>query len=377
MNIPEYLFKDKKISLVLIEKNTFKKSFNIPGELILTNKITKLPNNNFLIYQTEDGKTAIEVRLYDETVWLTQKLMAKLFQTTVQNINLHLKNIFKEGELYEVSTIKDFLIVQKEGTREIKRNQKCYNLDAIISVGYRIKSHVATRFRQWATQRLREYIIKGFVLDDERLKNPDKPFDYFDELLRRIQDIRTSEKRFYQKITDIYATSIDYDPTLDISMEFYKAVQNKMHWAITGKTAAEIIIERTDSNKPNMGLTNWRGVKVRKQDVTIAKNYLNEDELVELNNLVEQYLIFAEGQAIRRIPMTMKDWIKKLNGFLQLNERNILEHAGSVSHLKAKEKAENENNKFHKKWLLIEKQKADKEFEKMARKLFSKKKDVK
>jgi len=339
----------------------------------LTNKLVKAPKTDFLIYQTEDGQTKIEVRLQDETVWLTQKLMAKLFQTTVPNINLHLKNIFAEGELVEKSTIKDFLIVQQEGIREIKRNQKCYNLDAIISVGYRIKSHVATRFRQWATQRLREYIIKGFVLDDERLKNPDQPYDYYDELLRRIQDIRTSEKRFYQKITDIYATSVDYDPTLDISMKFFKTVQNKMHWAITGKTAAEIIVERTDFNKPNMGLTSWRGTKVRKQDVTIAKNYLSEDELVALNNLVEQYLIFAEGQAIRRIPMTMKNWIKKLNGFLQLNERDILEHAGSVSHLEAKEKAENEYAKFHQKRQLTEKQKADREFEQMARKYLSEK----
>jgi len=339
----------------------------------LTNKLVKAPKTDFLIYQTEDGQTKIEVRLQDETVWLTQKLMAKLFQTTVPNINLHLKNIFAEGELVEKSTIKDFLIVQQEGIREIKRNQKCYNLDAIISVGYRIKSHVATRFRQWATQRLREYIIKGFVLDDERLKNPDQPYDYYDELLRRIQDIRTSEKRFYQKITDIYATSVDYDPTLDISMKFFKTVQNKMHWAITGKTAAEIIVERTDFNKPNMGLTSWRGTKVRKQDVTIAKNYLSEDELVALNNLVEQYLIFAEGQAIRRIPMTMKNWIKKLNGFLQLNERDILEHAGSGSHLEAKEKAENEYAKFHQKRQLTEKQKADREFEQMARKYLSEK----
>ena len=186
-----------------------------------------------------------------------------------------------------------------------------YNLDMIISVGYRVKSHVATRFRIWATQRLREFIIKGFVLDDERLKNPDQPFDYFDELLRRIQDIRTSERRFYQKITDIYATSIDYDPTLEISLDFFKTVQNKMHWAISGLTAAEIIHERADSKKLNMGLTTWRGAKVRKQDVTIAKNYLTEKELLALNNLVEQYLIFAEGQAMRRIPMHMGDWIKE------------------------------------------------------------------
>jgi hypothetical protein len=193
---------------------------------------------------------------------------------------------------------------------------------------------------------LHEYIVKGFVLDDERLKNPDQPFDYFDELIRRIQDIRTSERRFYQKITDIYATSIDYDPTLEISIEFFKTVQNKMHWAIPGKTAAEIIHERADSENANMGLTNWRGTKVRKQDVTIAKNYFSEDELLALNNLVEQYLIFAEGQAMRRIPMHQADWIKKLDAFLTLNEREILSHAGKISHQMAKELAESEYDKF-------------------------------
>jgi hypothetical protein len=221
-----------------------------------------------------------------------------------------------------------------------------YNLDAIISVGYRIKSHVATKFRQWATQHIKEYIVKGFVLDDERLKNPDLPFDYFEELERRIQDIRTSEKRFYRKITDIYATSVDYDPTLDISIDFFKTVQNKLHWAITGQTAAEIISLRADSSKDNMGLTNWRGDKIRKADVFIAKNYLNEEELSALNNLVEQYLIFAQGQAMRRIPMYMKDWIEKLNGFLTLNDREILNNAGSISHDLAKENAEREYEKF-------------------------------
>jgi hypothetical protein len=202
-----------------------------------------------------------------------------------------------------MATIKDFLIVRTEGKRQIKRQVKHYNLDMIISVGYRIKSSIATHFRQWATQRLREYIIKGFLLDDERLKNPDQPFDYFDELLRRIQDIRTSERRFYQKITDIYATSTDYDPTTETSIMFFKTVQNKMHWAITGMTAAEIVYNRVDADKPNMGLTNWRGEKVRKQDVIIAKNYLNTDEISALNNLVEQYLVFAEGQTLRRIPI--------------------------------------------------------------------------
>jgi len=285
--------------------------------------------SQIIIYQSEKGETRLEVRLQNETVWLTQKLMAELFQTTVANINIHLKNIFEEGELDAGSVIKDFLITASDGKNY---RTKFYNLDMIISVGYRIKSTVATRFRQWATQHIREYIVKGFVLDDERLKNPDLPFDYFEELIKRIQDIRTSERRFYQKITDIYATSSDYDPTDERSIMFFQTVQNKMHWAITGKTAAEIIAQRADSSKPNMGLTNWRGTKPRKQDVGIAKNYLNEPELSALNNLVEQYLIFAEGQAIRRIPMTMHNWIEKLHGFLKLNDRDILEHAGKISH---------------------------------------------
>lgn len=302
--------------------------------------------SQIVIYQTENGETKLDVRFQDETVWLTQKLMAELFQTSIPNINMHLKNIFEEGELEENRTIKEFLIVQQEGNREVKRKQVFYNLDAIISVGYRIKSHIATKFRQWATQHLREYIVKGFVLDDERLKNPDLPFDYFEELERRIQDIRTSEKRFYRKITDIYATSVDYDPTLDISIEFFKTVQNKLHWAITGQTAAEIISKRADSSKKNMGLTTWRGTQIRKTDVSIAKNYLNEEELSALNNLVEQYLIFAQGQAQRRVPMYMKDWVEKLNGFLTLNDREILNNSGSISHELGKANAEREYEKF-------------------------------
>jgi len=302
--------------------------------------------SQIIIYQTESGETKLDVRFQDETVWLTQKLMAELFQTSSQNITIHLKNIFEEGELEEKATCKDFLQVQIEGNREVNRKQKFYNLDAIISVGYRIKSHVATRFRQWATQQIREYIVKGFVLDDERLKNPDLPFDYFEELLQRIQDIRTSEKRFYRKITDIYATSVDYDPTLEVSIGFFKTVQNKLHWAITGKTASEIITQRADSIKDNMGLTTWRGSKIRKTDVTIAKNYLNEEELTALNNLVEQYLVFAKGQAMRRIPMYMNDWIEKLNRFLTLNDREILQNAGNISHEIAEENAENEYKKF-------------------------------
>ncbi|MBX7244148.1 MAG: virulence RhuM family protein [Candidatus Sumerlaeaceae bacterium] len=313
-----------------------------------TPKDTNPPaEGQFLVYSTEDGQTKLEVRLQNETVWLTQQHMADLFQTTQQNVSLHLQNIYEEGELLRGATHKEFLSVRREGQREVTRALDFYNLDAIISVGYRVKSAVATRFRIWATQKLREFIVKGFVLDDERLKNPDQPFDYFEELLRRIQDIRTSERRFYQKITDIYATSIDYDPTRPESIEFFQTVQNKMHWAITGHTAAEIIHARADAAKPNMGLTNWRGPKVRKHDVTIAKNYLNEAELAALNNLVEQYLVFAEGQALRRVPMHMADWITKLHGFLTLNERAILDHAGKISHEMARELAEAEYDKFH------------------------------
>jgi hypothetical protein len=331
-------------------------------------------NSEIIIYQTEGGQTKLEVRLQDESVWLTQQLMAELFQTTQQNISLHISNIYEENELSSDATHKKYLSVQKEGIRDVQRERDFYNLDMIISVGYRVKSHIATRFRQWATQRLKEYVIKGFVLDDERLKNPDHPLDYYDELLQRIQDIRTSERRFYQKITDIYATSIDYDPTVDISIEFFKTVQNKMHWAITGKTAAEIIHERADSAKKNMGLTSWRGEKPRKLDVVIAKNYLNEEELRPLNNLVEQYLIFAQGQAMRRTPMTMQDWIKKLNDFLVLNDRDILNHAGKISHEMAKEFAESEYDKFYAKQI-AEESKQESDFDKAVKMIERKKKD--
>jgi len=299
-----------------------------------------------LIYQTEGGQTKIEVRLEGETLWLNQAGLAELYQTTKQNISLHIQNLYDEGELSEESVVKEYLTTAADGK---KYRTKHYNIDMIISVGYRIKSHIATRFRQWATQRLREYIIKGFVLDDERLKNPDHPFDYFDELLQRIQEIRTSERRFYQKITDIYSTSTDYDPTDKISITFFKTVQNKLHWAITGMTAAEIVHKRVDSTKPNMGLTSRKGEKVRIGDVVIAKNYLKENELRALNNLVEQYLVFAEGQAMRRIPMHMKDWINKLNGFLSLNDRDILKNAGRISHEMAKQLAEAEYEKFNRK----------------------------
>jgi hypothetical protein len=227
----------------------------------------------FLVYQTEDGKLKLDVRFEGETVWLTQQHMAELFQTTKQNVSLHIKNTFSEGELLEDSVVKESLTTAVDGKNYAT---KFYNLDVIISVGYRVKSLRGTQFRIWATQRLREYIVKGFVLDDERLKNPDQPFDHFEELMRRIQDIRTSERRFYQKIADIYATSIDYDPTQDVSLLFFKTVQNKVHWAITGQTAAEIVHGRVDASKPNLGLTSWRGAVVRKTDVIIAKNYLTE-----------------------------------------------------------------------------------------------------
>lgn len=254
------------------------------------------------------------------------------------------------------------MTVQKEWEREVSREVDFYNLDVIISIWYRIKSKVATRFRQRATQRLQEYIRKWFILDDERLKNPDLPFDYFEELTQRIQDIRTSEKRFYRKITDIYATSIDYDPTDPLSIDFFQTVQNKVHFAITGKTAAEIISERVDSKKQNMWLTNRRWSTIRKTDISIAKNYLEEHELSQLNNLVEQYLIFAEWQAKRRIPMKMNDWIKKLEWFLSINDREILENKWSVSHEEALELAEKEYEKFHTQelqWL----SKADQDFD--------------
>lgn len=301
------------------------------------------PGGQFLVYQTEDGKLKLDVRFEGETVWLTQQHMAELFQTTKQNVSLHIQNAFSQGELHEDSVVKESLTTAADGK---KYATKFYNLDVIISVGYRVKSLRGTQFRIWATQRLREYIVKGFVLDDERLKNPDQPFDYFEELMRRIQDIRTSERRFYQKITDIYATSIDYDPTQEVSLLFFKTVQNKVHWAITGQTAAEIVHGRVAAAKPNLGLTNWRGAVIRKPDVVVAKNYLTEPELAALNNLVEQYLVFAQGQAMRRVAMHMADWIKKLDAFLTLNERDILTHAGRISHEMAQAKAELEYGKF-------------------------------
>lgn len=330
-----------------------------------TSKISPPSGGQFIVYQTEDGKLKIDVRFEGETVWLTQQQMAELFRSSVPNISMHLKNVFSEGELRADSVVKESLTTAADGKRYTTR---FYNLDVIISVGYRVKSLRGTQFRIWATQQLREYIVKGFVLDDERLKNPDQPFDYFEELTRRIQDIRTSERRFYQKITDIYATSIDYDPTQELSLTFFKTVQNKVHWAITGQTAAEIIHDRVDASKPSLGLTNWRGAVIRKQDVAIAKNYLSEPELAALNNLVEQYLIFAQGQAMRRVPMHMADWIKKLDGFLTLNERDILGHAGHISHEIAQAKADQEYGKF-KSLTAKEARRVDADFEEAVKKI--------
>ena len=298
--------------------------------------------SELLLYTTPDRQTRIEVRLEGDTVWLTQRQMAELFQTTVQNVNLHVLNVFAEGELEPNAVIKESLIPAADGK---SYRTKLYNLDVIISAGYRVKSHRGTQFRIWATQRLREYIVKGFALDDERLKDVRTlpgGRDYFDELLERIRDIRASEKRFYQKVCDIYRTAIDYDPAHDLTQTFFATVQNKLHWAIHGRTAAEVIAERADASKPNMGLTTWRGAPsapIRKADAKVAKNYLSEQEIRTLNLLVDQYLSFAEFQAQQRRTMSMKDWARKLDDFLKLNERDILTDAGRVSHELAEEKA--------------------------------------
>jgi hypothetical protein len=294
-------------------------------------KSKSLPGSEILIYQSPDGKTRIDVRVDGDTVWLSQAEMAELFQVKVPNVNEHIKNIYAEGELSSESTIRNFRMVRQEGTREVSREIENYNLDVIISVGYRVKSHRGTQFRIWATKRLREYIVKGFTLDDERLKDGGTRKSYFDELIERVRAIRTSERNFYRKITDIYATSYDYDGTATMSQHFFSTVQNKFHWAITHHTAAELIAERADARRPNMGLTSWRGDKIRKSDVTVAKNYLSVEELAMLNLIVDQYLSFAELQARQHKPMYMADWIKKLDQFLTLNDREILKNAGTIS----------------------------------------------
>jgi len=308
--------------------------------------------SEILLYKTDNDEIKLEVRIQNETIWLNQKQMASLFGVDSDTISYHLKNIYKTQELLKEATTEKISVVQQEGEREVKREISFYNLDAIISVGYRVNSKQATNFRIWAMGILKEYIIKGFAMDDERLKNPDNPFgkDYFDEQLERIRDIRSSERRFYQKITDIYAQcSADYDPNSQMTKEFYATVQNKMHHAITGQTAAEIIHTRADSQKPNMGLTNWKNSpkgKIRKSDVTIAKNYLDEEELDAYNRIVEMYLNFAEMQAKNKKIMYQKEWIDKLHAFLTLNNREILQDNGKVNAQIAKKLAETEFEKY-------------------------------
>jgi len=334
--------------------------------------------SELLFYTIDDRNSKIEVRLENETVWLSQMQMAELFQTTKQNISFHINNVYKDGELPEEGTVKEYLTVQNEGKRQVKRNIVFYNLDVIISVGYRVKSHRGTQFRIWATQKLKEFIIKGFVLDDERLKETGITNQYFEELFERIRDIRSSEKIFYAKIKDIYATAYDYDKDNPISIDFFKKVQNMMHWAIHRHTAAEIIYNRANANKQNMGLRNWKNApqgKIRKADVSIAKNYLNEDELKDLNLIVDQYLSFAELQARQRKPMYMADWIKKLHDFLTLNDREIMEHAGKLSVKMAKELAEAEYNKYRQKQIEAEDAKELKALEEGIKKLQKGKKE--
>ena len=314
-----------------------------------------VPNNgftNFLLYTTPNGKVKVEIFLRDENIWLTQAKIAELFGVDRSVVTKHLRNIYNEGEIDVASTRANFAQVQIEGARQVTRNIEFYNLDAIISIGYRINSSQATQFRIWATERLKEYIIKGFTMDDERLKNPNTIFgkDYFEEQLSRIRDIRSSERRFYQKITDIYAKcSADYNVSSEITKQFFATVQNKLHWAIVGQTAAEIIHSRVDSQKPNMGLSTWKNSPkgdIRKADIVVAKNYLNELELDKLNRIVTMYLDYAESQAMKRIVMNMADWVVKLDSFLQFNEEAILQDNGRISHEIAEALAMEEFDKY-------------------------------
>ncbi|OHA24350.1 MAG: hypothetical protein A3B11_02220 [Candidatus Taylorbacteria bacterium RIFCSPLOWO2_01_FULL_44_26] len=302
---------------------------------------------NIILYASPNGTFKLEVSIDGETVWLSQKQMGELFDCTSENVIIHLKNIFESGELVEKATTKESLVVQKEGNRSVKREIRMYNLDAIISLGYRVNSIRGTQFRIWATNRLREYIIKGFTLDDERLKNGKKE-SYFDELIERVRAIRTSERNFYQKITDIYATSLDYDPKSLLTKNFFATVQNKMHYGIHGHTAAEVIVARADAKKPNMGITSVPQGKIKRNDVFVAKNYLTEDEIYDLNLIVDQYLSFAEMQARKKKPMQMEDWIHKLDDFLKLNEKEILKTSGKISKETAELKAGVEYDKFKK-----------------------------
>jgi hypothetical protein len=336
-------------------------------------KDAAFPDSEIILYQTEDGRTRIQCRLEDETLWLTQAQMAELFETSPQNVTLHLKSIFAEGELVESATCKDYLQVRVEGGREVSRMLRHYRLEAVLAVGFRVRSHRGTQFRQWAIGCLNEFLVKGFTIDDERLKNPPGKGqrDYFDELLDRIRDIRSSERRFYQKVLDIYATSVDYTPDAETTQQFFATVQNKMHWAAHGHTAAEVIAERVDSTKPFMGLQTTRpGGIVRKGDVSVAKNYLSEDELQVLNRIVSLYIEYAELQALERKPMTMQGWIVKLDEFLTISGRDLLDHGGSVSSESAKRKAELEYGRYRA-LLDAQPQRIDAEFEKAANDLRS------
>jgi len=329
--------------------------------------------SEIVFYQAEDGQSRIQVRLEGGTVWLSQRLLAELYQVAVPTINEHVTNIFDERELEPTATIRKFRIVQPEGKREVSRLVDHYNLDVVLAVGYRVRSHRGTQFRRWATERLGEYLVKGFVLDDARLKEGrDLGADYFDELLERIRDIRASEKRFYQKIRDLYALAVDYDSNTDMTKQFFQIVQNKLHWAITGMTAAEIIAGRADASKPNMGLTAWKGAKVRKADVTVAKNYLNEDEIRELNRIVTMYLDYAEDQAERRRPLYMRDWREKLDEWLKFNERKVLANAGQISNAIAEKLALERYEAFNQQRLHEEARLPD-DFESAAKRLSPKK----
>ncbi|MEO8617081.1 MAG: virulence RhuM family protein [Luteolibacter sp.] len=299
------------------------------------------PSGSILLYQTEDGSNRVECRFQDETLWLSQALMAELFDTSPQNITQHLKSLYEDGEITEAATCKEYLQVRQEGSRSVRRGVKHYNLDVILAVGFRVRSPRGTQFRQWATAQLREFLTQGFLMDDERMKNPDQSV-YFERVLGRIRDIRSSEKVFWRKVCDIYATSIDYDPKHEVAEKFFATIQNKMHWATHGKTAAEIIFHRADATQPHMGLTVFPAGTPRKSDVSVAKNYLNEVELGLLNRIVTAYLEFAEIQALRRRPMRMVDWISKLDDFLKLGDHELLTHAGKISAEQAKEKAETE-----------------------------------
>lgn len=299
-----------------------------------------MSENNVIIYQDENNVTRVSVRFSDEDIWLTQVQIAELYETTQQNISQHIEGIYKDGELERNSTNKKFLLVRTEGTRQVKRNLDHYNLDMIIALGYRVQSQVATRFRRWATQRLHEYIQKGFAMDDERLKQGGSR--YFRELLQRIRDIRSSERNFYQQVTDIYATAVDYDPRSDMTKMFFATVQNKLHYAVHEHTAAEVIYKRVDNQKPLVGMTNFKGDYITKDDVKIAKNYLSEIELQRLNLLVSQFLDYAEFQALEQVPMTMKEWIEALDNQIVVNKRKLLEGKGNITHKQAIEKAEKE-----------------------------------